>query len=207
MLLVVGVVALAADLASKRLAFERLAPAPVQLERSQVLALPPSQINRLIPAHEPFVVIPHVLRFELVLNPGAVFGMGPGKRWFFITFTGVALGFGLWVFGRWTRGDQPIAHAAIAFILAGGIGNLYDRLVFGCVRDFLHPIYSVPLPFGIEWPGGSDMLWPWVSNVADALLLVGIVTLLALLWRDDEPGGGTDRAGAKPAGAGKKSSD
>jgi len=203
-LLGVLVAALALDLASKRIAFATLADQPVQIERSDVLATLPSEINRLVPREAEMVVIPYVLRFELVLNPGAVFGMGPGKRWFFIAFTGVALAFGLWVFARWTRADQSIAHVAIAFILAGGIGNLYDRLAYGCVRDFLHPLYSIPLPFGLSWPGGSEMLWPWVSNVADALLLIGIVALLMLLWREDE---GAKDAEATRSAAGSAKAD
>jgi lipoprotein signal peptidase len=52
--------------------------------------------------------------------------------------------------------------AALGLILGGTIGNLYDRLVFGGVRDFLY-FYK------IEWP---------VFNVADCCLVVGATLLL-----------------------------
>lgn len=173
-------VALAADLVTKWLAFARLAPNPVRIDRADVIALPTSQINTLVPPHEPTVVVPHLLELKLVLNPGAVFGLGAGGRWFFALFTLVAIGFALWMFARWTRAKDRLAHIAIGLIIAGGIGNLYDRLVYACVRDFLHPLYS------LQFPNGRPV-WPYVSNVADAFLLVGIGVLMIYLWRSPNP--------------------
>lgn len=177
-LLVAFVVALVMDLGTKSLAFARIADGPVRISRDAVLRLPPSQINALVPRHEPIVVVPHVLELKLVLNPGAVFGLGAGGRWFFAAFTVGAIAFALWIFARWTRAGDWFAHLALALIVAGGVGNLYDRLVFACVRDFLHPLYS------LTFPGGRPV-WPYVSNVADAFLLVGIGMLMIFLWRDE----------------------
>lgn len=182
-LLGVAATGLAIDLWSKALAFERVAGTPVQAPRADVLALGPADINRLIPPHNPVKAIPAVLDFQLVLNPGAVFGVGAGRRWFFVVFTGIAIGFALWVFARWTSPRSRAAHVGLGLIFAGGLGNLYDRLVHACVRDFLHPLPGVPMPFGLSWPSGSRELWPWVSNVADALLLLGVAMLMASLWR------------------------
>lgn len=171
------------DLISKFLAFRHIADDPVTLRRADVLAAGPGGVQGLLPPHEPVTVIPHVLEFRLVLNPGAVFGIGPGQRWFFAVFTGLAIAMALWAFVRWTSPRDRWAHVGIGLVLAGGFGNLYDRLVIGCVRDFLHPLPGVPLPFGLRWPGGAAEVWPWVSNIADALLLVGIALLMAHLWR------------------------
>lgn len=191
---------LAADLWSKSLAFRHVAAASpggsaVVINRADVLSLPPSHINSLVPRHAPVVGVPYLLEFRLVLNPGAVFGVGPGKQKFFVAFTAVALGFGLWMFGAWTTARDRWAHIAIGLVLAGGLGNLYDRLIYGCVRDFLHPLPGVMLPFGLAWPSGDRQAWPYVSNVADALLLVGIGVLLVKLWRKDSGGS----APARPA--------
>jgi lipoprotein signal peptidase len=54
--------------------------------------------------------------------------------------------------------------AALGLILAGTLGNLFDRLVFGGVRDFLHLHYQ-----SFDWP---------VFNVADCCLVAGAVLLL-----------------------------
>jgi lipoprotein signal peptidase len=53
--------------------------------------------------------------------------------------------------------------AALGLILAGTLGNLYDRIVFNGVRDFLHWNYA------FEWP---------VFNVADCCLVCGAALLL-----------------------------
>ena len=72
---------------------------------------------------------------------------------------------------RWT-------HVALAMILAGAVGNFYDRMlakvfvpgidqpITGQVRDFLD---------------FSEIGYPYVFNVADVLLVVG-VTMLVLYW-------------------------
>jgi signal peptidase II len=124
-----------------------------------------------------------VLEFKLVLNVGAVFGAGPGKRALFIGVTVFAVLFGVFLFGWWTGPRDRMAHVGIGLLLAGGLGNLYDRLVYACVRDFIHPLPGVRLPFGWRYPSGEDQVWPYVSNVADKWLLIGIAILLVHAWR------------------------
>lgn len=177
-LLGVTVAGLVIDLWTKYIAFARVAGRPVDLRREDVLESGPSQLSMLIPAHEPVIVLDRVLHFTLVLNPGAVFGIGAGRRWFFVLFTMIALAFCVWTFGAWTRSRDRLTHAGLGLIIAGGLGNLYDRLIYACVRDFIHPLPGVRLPFGLKWPSGSPELWPYVSNVADAFLIVGIALLL-----------------------------
>lgn len=187
-LLVVTIGSLAVDLGTKWLAFKSIAGRPVVLTREQVLSLAadnPRLVGTLVPPHEPLTIIPNVLDLTLVLNPGAVFGMGPGKRWFFIIFTAIALFFGMWMFAKWTRSRDTVAHAAIGLLLGGGLGNLYDRLMLGCVRDFLHPLPGLKFPNGWKPLGGDGQVWPYVSNVADLFLLIGIGMLLVFLWRRD----------------------
>ncbi len=179
-LLLTSLIGLFADLWSKWYAFKHVAGFPVEIERRDVMSVP--DIGMLIPPHEPVVVINSVLEFTLVLNPGAVFGIGAGQRWFFVIFTLIACVVALSLFIKWTRSSDWMAHAGFGLIIAGGLGNLYDRLVFACVRDFIHPVPGVKLPFGITWPGGNDEIWPYVSNVADAFLIIGIIMLMIHAW-------------------------
>ncbi|CAE7273121.1 accA [Symbiodinium necroappetens] len=178
-LLVVVVAALFADLASKSWAFANLSHAPVVIDRAEVLETPPDELMRLLGVHARAerVVIPSVLEFRLVLNSGAIFGAGQGMRGLFIGFTALALAFAVWLFATRTSRKDWLAHGAIGLVVAGGLGNLYDRLVYGCVRDFIHP-----LP-GVTFPGSAREVWPYVSNVADAFLIVGIAVLMVKLWR------------------------
>lgn len=198
------------DLATKYWAFHGIADRPVPVERERVLEVmsrDPGLIQALVPEHEPRVVAPGVLELKLVLNPGAVFGIGAGRRVFFVVFTAGAVGFVCYLFARWVDRRDWLSAASLALILAGGIGNLYDRLRYACVRDFLHPLPGVPMPFGLRWPNGSPELWPYVSNVADAFLLVGIGVLLVRLWRapapeEQEAGAGErDARGSEQPGA------
>lgn len=184
-------VLVALDLGSKAIAFRTIAPDPVVVERRAVLGMmsvDPEMLQSLIPRHSARVVIPRVLEFKLVLNPGAVFGAGAGARWFFVGFTGVALAFATWMFAAWSDKRDRMVHIGIALIVAGGVGNLFDRIVFGCVRDFIHPLPGWGLPFGLAWPGGGRELWPYVSNLADKWLLVGIALVLWKVWREDGEG-------------------
>lgn len=197
-LIAVTVIGLAMDLGSKWYAFRTIAPHPVMLERDRVLEAQRNgvSLSTLIPRDmEARHVIPNLLDFSLVLNPGAVFGIGAGKRWFFVGFTGAAMALAVWMFGAWTRPSDKWAHAGIGLLVAGGVGNLYDRLIYGCVRDFIHPLPGVQLPFGWTMPlSGSREVWPYVSNIADLWLLIGIGMLMVYLWKQ-----GSHRKTAKRA--------
>lgn len=190
------IVGLVADLGSKTIAFRSIANIPVNVTREQVLI--EQQAGRgpsgLIPPHRPVVVAPHILEFSLVLNPGAVFGIGAGKRWFFVGIAFAAFGLAIWMFGTWTRPRDTVAHIAIGLLIAGGLGNLSDRLTYACVRDFIHPLPGVYLPFGWHLPfGGGREIWPYVNNLADLWLLVGVSMLMWYLWCR----GGTNPRGAE----------
>lgn len=176
-LLLVTVIGLAIDLGSKLIAFARIADAPVVVSREKVLAAG-TDLESVVPLHDAHVVVAGLLELKLLLNPGAVFGMGAGKRWVFVIFTAFAIAFALWMFAKWTRPRDRAAHLAIGLVLAGGLGNLYDRVMFACVRDFLHPLPGVNLPFGWHWPWGGTEIWPYVSNLADLWLIVGIGILV-----------------------------
>lgn len=186
-LAVVSLLGVGIDLGTKSWAFAAIADRPVEVRRRDVLNA--DSLSNLIPAHDPIVVVPHVLELTLVLNNGAVFGIGSGARWFFVAFTLGAIAFVLWAFATQTARKDHVAHVSAGLLIAGGVGNLYDRLAFACVRDFLHPLPTAVLPFS-----GGRPLWPYVSNVADAFLLVGIAGLLLFSFlKKDGPaiGGGS----------------
>jgi signal peptidase II len=177
-LLVAAALLLAADLITKSLAFERVAGEPVSLLRDASGQLAP------LPRHEATVLVPGVLALHLTANEGAVFGLGQGGRWIFIAFSIVACAVIATVFAR-SDSRSRLLHITLAAILAGALGNLYDRLRFGVVRDMLLLFPGVKLPFGWRWPDGSEGLYPWIFNIADACLVVGLVILMVLMYRAD----------------------
>jgi signal peptidase II len=105
-------------------------------------------------------VIPHV-------NHGALFGFLREHRTianglFALISLIAALAIIFWASYRSTSRD-PWLCTALGLILGGTLGNLYDRLLFNGVRDFLHWNYL------FDWP---------VFNIADCCLVVGAGLLL-----------------------------
>lgn len=100
------------------------------------------------------------------VNHGALFGLGgsqKGNANGFFAVISVAAALAILVWGtRKGPAQERWLSAALGLILGGTLGNLYDRLVFGGVRDFLYFYY-------IEWP---------VFNVADCCLVVGAGLLM-----------------------------
>ena len=165
----------AADLSLKYAAFEYVLDQPVTLVQSLPALEPEDRYVVLFddPHHffakQPSVnLIPHVLDFHLTTNTGAVFGMAKGARWIFIGVSVVATMFVLLMFAR-SSAQSWLLHMALALILAGALGNLYDRLRYAAVRDMLHLF--------------PDMgVWPWIFNLADAVLMIGVGLVLCLTF-------------------------
>jgi lipoprotein signal peptidase len=122
--------------------------------------------------------LPHV-------NEGALFGLGQqyahlANRVFAGVSVLAAVAIGCWSVRRGTARDGPLC-AALGLILAGTLGNLYDRVVFGGVRDFLHFYW-------FEFP---------VFNVADCCLVCGAALLLLQAFRK-QPAAAKEPAPAEP---------
>ncbi|HVS34714.1 MAG TPA: signal peptidase II [Gemmataceae bacterium] len=100
------------------------------------------------------------------LNRGALFGLGQEEGFANNAFAFVSLlaavAIVYWSFRRSAARDLWVC-VALGLILAGTLGNLYDRVVFHGVRDFLH------WNFLFNWP---------VFNIADSCLVCGAGLLL-----------------------------
>ncbi|MDT8285941.1 MAG: signal peptidase II [Elusimicrobiales bacterium] len=101
-----------------------------------------------------------------VENTGVSFGMFRDNNAFFIVFSAVLIG-ALMIFRRRLAAHGAAAEAGAALVLGGALGNLYDRIAYGHVVDFL-----------------DFSFFPAVFNVADASITVGAV-LLAFGMKDD----------------------
>jgi len=164
-----------ADLGLKHYAFNSVTGLQIVLDLSDPLSFG-------VPHHEPRVLIPGVLNLQLTANAGAIFGMGKGSRWVFVLVSLVAGVFVGRVFWR-SPAKATALHLGLGLILAGAMGNLYDRLRFGVVRDMLHLFPGVQLPLDLSWPGGARGLYPWIFNLADVALLVGVALVILVTWR------------------------
>ena len=182
--LVVVIATLAADLVLKYWAFNHVAGRPVVL--TEEVTQDHFGFWSKYP-HSPTVLVPHVLQLQLTTNTGAVFGLGKGNRIMFIVVSVIATGVIGWMFWRSPARAWSV-HLALGLVLAGALGNLYDRVLYRAVRDMLHMLPGVHLPFGLSWPGGISEVWPWIFNLADVALLAGVGLVLIATWRSEPPG-------------------
>lgn len=181
--LVITALLLVGDLWFKAWSFDRVAGRPVVLNNA-----PPHEI----PLHKPTTVVPKVLALQLTLNEGALFGLGQGYRWLFIVISVVAVAVIGGMFATSTV-KQRWTHAALALVLAGALGNMADRVLYGAVRDMLYLFPGVKLPFGWSWGGGRDELYPWIFNLADVYLVIGLAILaVTLVFAKKPPGEESD---------------
>lgn len=107
--------------------------------------------------------------FELVLvyNRGAAFSFladAPGwQRPFFIAVASIVSAVIGWML--WRHPGKRLLCAGLALILGGALGNLWDRIAWGAVVDFLD--FHVA---GWHWPA---------FNVADSAITVGAALVIA----------------------------
>ena len=107
-------------------------------------------------------IIPGVFNITMVRNTGVSFGLfgGGEARWALTVFSLLVSAFLVW----WaTRTDRRILISAIGLVIGGAIGNAIDRIQYGYVVDFLD--FS------------ETGLFPWVFNIADAAITVGVALL------------------------------
>lgn len=111
-------------------------------------------------------VVTPFLNLVLWHNPGAAFsflaGAGGWQRWFFVGVT-MAVSAVLLAMLRKSGGNRLLA-SALALVLGGAAGNLWDRLTLGHVVDFIQLHAG-----GYYWPA---------FNVADSAITVGVVLIL-----------------------------
>src|SRR6266487_7093010 len=91
-------------------------------------------VLRFISPDEPRVLVADFFSLVNVTNTGAAFGSFRGNNTFFIAISAIAL---LVVLALLVRRRPPDAwrDASLALLLAGVLGNLTDRLLYGHVID------------------------------------------------------------------------
>lgn len=119
-------------------------------------------------------VIEGVLTFHTLMNPGASLGIFSGKTGLLIgiTIASMVILLGIIVLLHIKKiHNQPAGKfliCSLLMILSGGIANLYDRIAFNEVRDFIQYTFLEPI-------FGSSL---FTCNVADIWVCVGVVFLI-----------------------------
>jgi signal peptidase II len=144
-------------------------------------------VLNLIDSDQPVVVVPDFFHLVNITNTGAAFGSFKNNNAFFIAISCVALLFALvLLLGRHKHGaaDRPKSlwwtrnfwrDLSLALLLAGVLGNLTDRLLYGHVIDFL--LFDLHVPFAHPWPA---------FNVADSCICIAVVFFIVHSFRQEK---------------------
>jgi signal peptidase II len=114
-------------------------------------------VTETVPYGTEFPAVDHLVWITNIHNSGAAFGLAPALAIvFLIAAASVAVGLVVYVL---THQNPLAADVVLGLILGGTIGNLFDRVMYGTVTDFINVHF-----------------WP-VFNVADSAVSVGVVIL------------------------------
>ena len=124
------------------------------------------------------VVIPDYFSWTLAYNTGAAFSFladgGGWQRWLFALIAVVVSAVLVVWLKRLGRNETWLA-IALALVLGGALGNLYDRIALGHVIDFIL----------VHWQ--NRWYFP-AFNFADSAICVGAIMLALDMFKGNKPG-------------------
>jgi len=111
-------------------------------------------------------VIPNVFHLTYILNYGAAFGILNDQRIFFLLIAVVMVGVFLKFKHKISEGSTSLKIAA-GMLMAGTLGNAYNRFAYGAVVDFF-----------------DFRIWP-IFNIADIGICIGVTIIAYYIWKAD----------------------
>src|SRR5260370_32496009 len=123
-------------------------------------------VLRSISPYESRTVVRDLCNLVNVPNTGAAFGSFKGNNTFFVVISIIAMVVVTVLLVRHRRSD-PWRDISLALLLAGILGNLTDRLLYGHVIDFL--LFNLHIRFADPWPA---------FNVADSCISIAVVLFI-----------------------------
>jgi|SRR5579872_1130886 len=125
-----------------------------------------------------FAVIPGFFNIVHNENPGVAFGLfanstGPLRTFILIGLSAAVLVIITSILLRSRQAHSTLMRIALALVLGGALGNLYDRIVRDTVTDF------------VQLHAGESYYFP-DFNVADSCITIGACLLLIDMWRGRE---------------------
>ena len=143
-------------------------------------------VIRYVDPNEPRIMVTNFFHIVNITNTGAAFGSFKNNNEFFIAISLVALLVALFLLLKkrepstatqstsvWTKPDAW-RDVSLALLLAGVLGNLTDRLLYGHVIDFL--LFDLHVPLAHPWPA---------FNVADSCICIAVVCFVIHSFRHE----------------------
>jgi len=134
-------------------------------------------VLRSISPYDARIVVPEFFSVVNVTNTGAAFGTFRGNNTFFIAISVIALVI-VTVLLVQSRRSDAWRDVSLALLLAGILGNLTDRLLYGHVIDFL--LFNLHVRYADPWPA---------FNVADSCISIAVVLFIIHSFRKQKSAG------------------
>ena len=146
-------------------------------------------IEHTMRLHQSFPVFGNFFRITYVENHGMAFGIQPAHGGL-LTVVAVIVSLMIMYYLYQMKREKLSARVALAAILGGAIGNLFDRIRRGSVVDFLDSdFFNIRIPefklWFIEFDGYAMQRWP-VFNVADIAITLGMILLFVVVFTEKE---------------------
>ena len=126
-------------------------------------------IENNLELYESIDIIKGFFSITYAQNTGAAWSIMEGKMIFFYIITIIGLVFMYYLYKN--AKDNNIEKYAVLMMIGGTLGNLYDRVLYQYVRDFLDFII-----FGYDFP---------VFNFADTFLCCGVFIYIVKVLYDE----------------------
>lgn len=120
-------------------------------------------VSNLMNVHDSFVVIKNFFYISYFRNTGGAWSILSNHTWLLTVFSLLIIVF---IFGYIYKNkiNNKLEMFGYSMILGGSIGNLFDRIVYGYVIDFLD--FNI---FGYNFP---------IFNLADTFIVLGVMFIV-----------------------------
>lgn len=115
-------------------------------------------------------IIPGFFSLTFAKNTGMAWSLLSGKQAFLSIVSAAAIG--VMIYYVLKKDCSKLMKIALALMIGGAAGNLFDRLFLGYVRDFLDFII-----FGYDFP---------IFNIADSALTIGVILLFIASMKEEK---------------------
>ena len=120
-------------------------------------------ITKFMEINDSIILIPNFLNFTLVNNYGAAWSLFKGQGWLLVIISlSIIIGVIYYIIKK--KDLNTLEIIGYSFLIGGSLGNLFDRIIYGYVIDFLD--FNI---LGYDYP---------IFNLADSFIVIGIAILV-----------------------------
>ena len=125
-------------------------------------------VSNLMNVYDSIIIIKDFFYITYVRNTGAAWSIFEGETLGLVIVSLIIISFIIYYMCK-NKPKSKLEKIGYSMILSGSFGNLFDRIIYGYVVDFLD-FYI----FGYDYP---------IFNLADCFIFVGVMLLIIYTWR------------------------